>query len=155
MKHKKKQSWHHTLSKAHSELARERHSHKHNSREAEDIIGTQLESSGKKRFTEQDLGNSCSNRVEHETNSTSFSTANPWATLDHPHTMRQGGESLEEHDNARGFGATHREENGNLEFRDVDSIKTNHAFAEKSFQHKHAKSINNSDHPHNTRQGEG
>ena len=40
-----------------------------------------------------------------------------------------------------------------LEFR--DSIKTNHASAENSFQHKHAKSINNSDHPHDTRQGGG
>ena len=63
------------------------------------MIGTQLELSSRERFTEQDLDDSYSNRVEHEINSTNFSTVNPWATLDHPHTMRQGGASLEEYDN--------------------------------------------------------
>ena len=158
------------------------------------MISTQLELPSRERFTEQDLDDSCSNRVEHGINSTNFSTVNPWATLDHPHTMSKEGESLEEHDNARRFGETRREnrhehaktsdssdhprtmrqgeksleerdnarrfgetrreKTENLDFR-THSIKTNHAIAENSTKHKHAKSIDNSDHPHNTRHGGG
>ena len=36
-------------------LARERNSYKHDSREAEDMIGVRLELSNEERFTEQDL----------------------------------------------------------------------------------------------------
>ena len=59
--------------------------------------------------------------------------------------MRQGGKSSSSRDNASKFRAIHRAESENLEFR--DSIKTNHASAESSFQQKQVKSINDSDHP--------
>ena len=41
------------------------------------MIGTQLELSSRERFPEQDLDDSYSNKVEHEINSTNFSTVNP------------------------------------------------------------------------------
>jgi len=150
MKHKKKQSWH-TPDKTHSELAGEQHSYKQNNREAEDTIGTQFELPSGERFTEQDLDGSCSNRVEHGINLTDFSTVNPWATLDHPHIMGQGGESLEEHDNARRFGATHREENRNLEFR--DSYKTSYGAAENLSQHSQTESRGGHEYLSETEQG--
>ena len=81
------------------------------------MIGTQLELSSGERFTEQDLDDSYSNRVEHEINPSKFNTVNPWAILDHPHTTRQGGASLEEYDNARDFEESHREETVNSDFR--------------------------------------
>ena len=80
----------------------------------------------------------CSNRVEHGINLADLSTVNPWATLDHPHIMGQAGESLEEHANARRFGATHREGNRNLEFR--DSYKTSYGATENLSQHSKTES---------------
>ena len=103
--------------------------------------GARLELSSEERFTEQDLDDSCSKRVEHEINSTEFNAVNPWATLDHPHTTRQGGASLDEYDNTREIGEAHREGIVNLDFR--GSRETNHAPGENSIKHKHAKSINN------------
>ena len=137
IRHKKKQSWH-TPDKTHSELARGQHSYKQNNREEEDTIDTRLELPSGERFTEQDLEGSYSNRAEHGINLTDFSTVNPWAIFDHPHNMGQGGESLEEYDNVSRFGATHREENRNLEFR--DSYKTSYGAPEKSFQHSQTES---------------
>ena len=120
MKHKKKQSWHHTQSKAHSELARERHSYKQQSRQEEDTSGTLLWLPSEEGLATPAIGDSYFNRVEHETNSTNFSTVNPWATLDHTHTMGQGGESLEEHYNVGGIGATHRGETVSSDFETTD-----------------------------------
>ena len=89
----------------------------------------------KERFKEQSLDDSYSARVEHEIYSTEFSTVNPWATFDHPHTMRQGlqgGAPLEEYDNTIEFGEVYREKTENSDFR--NSYKTNYVYEENSIE---------------------
>ena len=151
MKHKKKQSWHHTPSKAHSELARERHSYKQQSRQEEDTSGTLLWLPSEEGLATPAIGDSYFNRVEHETNSTNFSTVNPWATLDHTHTMGQGGESLEEHYNVGGIGATHRGETVSSDFETTDIM--GYEQRKNQNRHDHAKTSDSPDHPQTMRQG--
>ena len=113
------------------------------------MIGTLLRLPSEERSATPAPDDSYSNRLEHETNSTNFSTVNPWAILDHTHTMRQGEESLDEHVNARGFRSTHRGETVSSDFRITDTM--NHEQRKNQNRHEHAKTSDSSDHPQTTR----
>ena len=109
MKHKKRQSWHHTPGKTQSELAGEQHSYKHNSRQEEDMAGTRPELPSEGGFTDQDPDNSYSSGAEQHIDSTEIKTVNTWATLDHPYIMRQGGTALGDYNDTLEFEEVYRE----------------------------------------------
>ena len=153
MKHKKKQSWHHTLGKTYSELAGEQHSYEYNSRQEEDMAGTQLELPSEGGFRYQNPDNSYSSSVEQEINSTEINTVNTRATLSHLYIMRQGGATLGEYSNTLESEEVYRENTQASGFR--RPYKTSYRPEENSIEHEQAKPNVNSDYPHNTRRGEG
>jgi hypothetical protein len=86
-------------------------------------------------------------------NTTGFSTTNPWAILDHPCIMRQGGASREECDEIEGIDGANRGETEDSDFR--SSHNTSYASGENSIEHKRVKSSDNYDHSYEARQREG
>ena len=70
-----------------------------------------FEGSHREETANSDFRGSHKTNHEHEKNQNRHEQARSSDNSDRPHTMRQGGRSLEERDNARGFGATHRKEN--------------------------------------------
>ena len=151
VKHKKKQNWHYTPGKTYSELARERHSYKYNSRQEEDMAGTQLELPSEGGFTDQHPDNLYPSGVEQEIHSTEINTVNTWATLDHPYIMRQGGANLGEYSNTLEFEEVYMENTEASDFR--RPYKTTYGHEENSIEHEQAEPNDNSDHPDDARQG--
>ena len=66
--------------------------------------------------TQEPSDDSCCNQAEQVENTTGFSTTNPWAILDHPCIMRQGGASREECDEIKGIGGANRGETEDSDF---------------------------------------
>ena len=67
--------------------------------------------------------------------------------------MRQGGATLGEYNSALESEETYRENTEASDFR--GPCKTSYGHGENSIEHEQAKPNVDSDHPHNTRQGEG
>ena len=89
---------------------------------------------------------------EAEESSITQNYTNSWANLDHPHTTRQGGVTLEEYNNTIEIGEVHRERTEDSGFG--SSYNSDYAPEEISTKHTSKSPLAIFDHPHTTGHGE-